>query len=568
MIHIAWIVFAVVVVCIIGYCAWHHKWRLATKTTADALPARTIEWMDNITEVEASDTIFVGITCYRDTSSLIETLYTLFRTAACAKRVHIGILIHDVGDTEEKVIRQYRTVCHARGSPELAGNISIRCLPTEYAIGPVEARRQLFSSDIDLFHGQGKYVLLVHSHTVFAQNWDTILLKSLPAESEDRRVVVTTVLPQTDAIFGCFTSSADALPTFPCMLPSATDTQSFVPAIRMRTCSGPQSTVAFPVVAACSQLLFARADVFIPIVAGADAYGFFPFFNKNIQDFYLTLQLWSADCELVGPIAHVASHVNIIPISYEIGQRPRSDHGSHRTRRYALMILTTAILVTLAKEQALFAQGDADRWLAVFLKAPYFNVAACGVIPQITAQTEQYIELQIKKAKLPSSVLVRFRKATQAARSSVPRVSGDVYERMRAELSSNVGDSIDEGDEDDDGIDDGIDEGVDEIKDDKDNDNTVDKDHAYHRHRRHRNLRSTYTLARTVKLNPLVTNSFYNPQKSLTSYFDYSGYDWITQQFAGRCIMGLCEDAEHVNIIARYNSRSAYHKERQKWCPV
>ena len=528
--------------CVVAYCCWwHRRWREETRTTPADLPARTVEWTDNISEADVGETIFVGITCYRDSQSLIETLYSLFSTAACAKRVHVGVLLHDAGNADDKVFRQYRALCHARGSPEMACNIHIRCLPTEYAIGPVEARRQLLSSDIALFHGQAKYVLLVHSHTAFAPNWDATLLRSLPYDDGDhhRRVVVTTVLPATDAIFGCFSrneTSTTAQPTFPCLVPSTSDAPSHLPVIRSRTCSGPLSARGLPVIAACSQLLFGRADVVVPIFAGADAYGFFPFFNKDIQDFYLTLQLWSAGCDLIGPICHVASHINVVPISYDIGQRHRSDHGSSRTRQYALMILSTAILLTLAKEQTVGSN---------FLEAPYFNVAACGAIPRITAQTEQFIESEVKKANLPSSVMARFQKATISAQSGLPSMRGDVYERMLAQLSAITGDGG---------------SGVRSDKDDEEKEE--DKDNM------HDDLLSAYMLAKTVKLNPLVINAFHNPQKTLTSYFDYSGYDWITKAFSGRCIMGLCDDATEADIITRYNSRSAYYKERQKWCPV
>jgi hypothetical protein len=490
----------------------YKQWRVDTRTTPLDLPARIIEWTVKCTENEARDTICVGLTCYQDVASLHETIYSLYLQAACAKRVYVRALVHGHEKTREQIMRRYKSICANRGSPEMSTHIAIRCFPVEHALGAAEARRQLFT----LFDSDDcKFVLLVHTHTSFGANWDVTLLASLASTSENDgntgRHVITTILPE--AI--CGATGNEAL-TFPCFFPNKA---LFVPGIRGRVALGPASVRAYPVIVVSSQLVFGHAKELARLFAGSNKHGFYPFFNKDIQDLFLTLQLWTAGFDFFGPIAHVASHTKALPIAHAIGQRPRSDHGSSRMRALALSVLMTSIIKTMATEKAAEIE-DHEEWLGVFLEEPYKCVAAAGLDAKITLQTENYIEESIRKSLLPKAVAERFQSEKKLS-TDVPAVTGDVYERMRYALENPISCEV---------------------------------------------ALTTSQLARTMKMNPLIANAFQNTRRTIESYWHYCGYDWVNNELAGRSILGLCENADKNTIIARYNSIAQYHVERQKWC--
>jgi len=233
------------------------------------------------------ETIFVSLPSYRDPEAA-HTLRSLFARASCPSRVYVGLCQQNApGDAD--ALGSYATLAGRWNDPfTLADNVRVLRLSAEEARGPCLARELI---EEKLYRGE-RYVLHIDAHTMFAQDWDRILIDELEATGDPKAVL--TSYPPTYALDERHTPStaAPAPPTFPYL--SHVDDEG-MPRFLRRRCTG-RPLRPFPVTHWCACFSFARAEMLREVPYLADV----PFLFFGEED-AMGARLWTNGWNLYAP---------------------------------------------------------------------------------------------------------------------------------------------------------------------------------------------------------------------------------------------------------------------------
>lgn len=247
------------------------------------------------------DTVFVCLACRSGSAECAHLLRSLFARARCPSRIFVGMCCLrlgggdacDAGDErgEHGIVGQYMTLVGQHNDPfALADHVRVLSAASDSAGGYMGARRLC---ELQLYGGE-RFVLHVGEQTVFASDWDRILIDEL-ATCADARAVLTT-LPQIYMYDQRHSNVTDAPsePTYPTL--ERIDEYG-MPHMALRVCGG-KALQPFPVCTWHHCLSFARSDLLreAPSVSCSDAA-----FDADGEDFVFGARAWSRGWNFYAP---------------------------------------------------------------------------------------------------------------------------------------------------------------------------------------------------------------------------------------------------------------------------
>jgi len=162
---------ALLIALILWQLVFRKSKKSATKTATKPIDTKGIQQV--IKDISPSETIFVNLACYRD-PECVQTLYSLFSTAANPTRVWVGLLDQSY-DHDTNILEEYARLCKKRRTYNYSNQIRRYHLLPSKSRGHIVCR---YLVDHFLFRSE-KYHLTIDSHTLFVKYWDYHMCEEL-----------------------------------------------------------------------------------------------------------------------------------------------------------------------------------------------------------------------------------------------------------------------------------------------------------------------------------------------------------------------------------------------------
>lgn len=258
---------------------------------------------------EEKASIFVSVPSYRDPETW-HTIRSAFARARNPRRVHAGVF-YQRSANDADVLEELRNVCKELGDKadvfQIASeNTTVLEVDHMQAKGPTWARQQIQEH----MYGGEDFMLWIDSHTMFAQDWDVLLLRQWVLADDCKAVI--TVYPEeykrTEARHGAST----LLPSRPYFMAFKSFESDGMPTFESRPCTGsvvPQRPFRSIALSAGFCLMPRSAVVDVPCLKNTPNmfYG---------EEYLMALRLWTHGYSMYSP--------TIIPVYtlYDRSYRP------------------------------------------------------------------------------------------------------------------------------------------------------------------------------------------------------------------------------------------------------